>query len=195
MANVPKQIIRAAIAVMLALATASCSTHNTIALRHDLSTRSVCCKSFSEMSFAPLTTEDVDLTIGSRSPLFDFEQGRSYFSAYSLPAGNVPGLIFRSYLLSGFLPATSVFMPSFIFLDKDKKAISAALDVSMQDGGTNFWLGPFFVGQMSVPSSAAYVIVFTTDTVHRPLQATSENGTVWPVPANLSGKMKIAVSR
>jgi hypothetical protein len=195
MTNLPSKIIRTAIAVMLTMATASCSTHNTIALRHDLATRSVCCKSFSEMSFAPLTTEDADLTLGSRSPLFDFEQGRSYFGAYSLPSGNVPGLVFRSYLTSEFLPATSVFMPSFIFLDKDKKAVSAALDVAMNDGGTNFWLGLFFVGTVSVPPSAAYVIVFTTDTVHRPLQATSENGAVWPVPANLSGRMKIAVSR
>ena len=195
MVKAHRQVIRVAIAVMLSLATASCATHNTIALRHDLSTRAVCCKSFSDMSFAPLTTDDADLTLGSRSPLFDFERGRSYFGAYSLPAGNVPGLIFRSYLTTEFLPATSVFMPSFIFLDKEKKAISTALDVSMNDGGTNFWLGQFFVGHVSVPQSAAYVVVFTTDTEHQPLQATSENGHLWPVPANLSGKMKIAVSR
>jgi len=182
--------------VFLMLATTACATRSTVVLRHDLSSRAVCCATFADMKFVPLTTDEADLSIGSGSPIFAFDEGKSYFAAYSLPAGgSVPGLVFRSYLTTTFLPDTSVFMPSFMFLDASKKKISVARDVPMRKGGGNFWLGPYYSGEVTIPKGAAFVVVFTVDGPRQPLSATSENGAVWPVPASLSGVLKIAVSR
>lgn len=148
------------------------------------------------MKFNQLGTDEVDVSFGSGSPIFAFDEGKSYFAAFRLPEnGRVPGLMFRSYLNGAILSDASVFMPSFVFLDASRKPISVARDVQMHNGSGNFWLGPFYTGEVHIPATAEYVVVYTTDTPHQPLSATAENGMVWPVPSNLSGQMKIAVSR
>lgn len=189
------KILRSTAMLLAVLVISSCATRSMTVLRHDLATQIVCCNSFSGMSFSALTTEETDLTLGHGSSTFAFDEGKSYFGAYSLPMAENRSLIFSSYLTTEYLPDTSVFMPSFVFLDKEKKVISVARNVPMQAGGTNFWTGQFYVGHVAIPQLAAYVVVYTSDTVHQPLYATSENGRVWPVPASLSGTLKVAISR
>lgn len=181
---------------LLALTISACATRSTVVLRHDLATRSVCCATFTEMKFSQLGTDEVDVSLGSGSPIFTFDEGKSYFAAFKLPDNDrVPGLMFRSYLSGTFFPDVSVFMPSFVFLDASRKPISVASDVQMHKGGENMWSGIFYTGEVRIPATAEYVVVYTTDRPHQPLSATAENGMVWPVPSNLSGQMKIAVSR
>ena len=186
--------LRAA-AVALVFAVSGCATRSMTVLRHDLSTRTVCCASFAEMKFAPLTTDESDVSLGSGSPIFAFDEGKSYFAAFSLPSGKVPGVVFRTYLTTEFLPDTSVFVPAFVFLDASKHSLSVVREVPMRRDATNFWLGESFSGVVAVPDGAAFVVVFTVDAPHQELTAISENGTRWPVPGALSGKLKLALSR
>lgn len=85
----------------------------------------------------------------------------------------------------------NVFFPSFVFLDADHRVISAAHDVPMAnpDRGTHW------DGQLRIPPSAAYLVVYTTDFEHPVVKAYSENGMAHEVPASLSGRMRVGVSR
>jgi hypothetical protein len=93
--------LRAGAACLLLGLLAACATRNTTVLRHDLATRELCCASYAEMHFAPLTTDETELALGTGSPIFQFPEGRSYFGAYKLPPGPSPGIVFRSYMLGG----------------------------------------------------------------------------------------------
>jgi hypothetical protein len=190
-ARAVRHIVRTAAACLLLGLLAACATRNTTVLRHDLATRAVCCASYAEMHFVPLTADETELTLGAGSPIFEFPEGRSYFGAYRLPAGPSPGIVFRSYMLGAMFPDVNVLFPSFVFLDADHRVVSVVHDAPMAnpDRGTHW------DGQLRIPPSAAYLVVYTTDSRHPTVRAFSENGTPWEVPGSLSGVVRVAVSR
>lgn len=171
--------VRATACVLLGLL-AACATRNTTVLRHDLTTRAVCCSSFAEMHFAPLTTDEIELALGAGSPIFEFPEGRSYFGAYRLPASTSPGIVFRSYMLGAMFPDVNALFPSFVFLDADHRVISTIHDAPMAnpDHGTHW------DGQLRIPPGAAYIVVYTTDAKHQRVRAFSENGSAHDVPGS-----------
>lgn len=171
-------------------ALAGCATRNTAVLRHDMSTRDVCCASFGEMPSSPLGTEPHKFSLGHGSPLFAFAEGKSYFAAFSLPPEKAPGIVFTSYRQGEFLPDAALFFPSFVFLDRQHQPIETVRDAPMQPGA-----GAAFVGRLAIPRDAAFVVVFTIGSTNQRVAAISENGTRWVLPLSLAGDLSIALSR
>lgn len=190
-ASVLRHALCAGAACLLLGLLGACATRNTSVLRHDLVTRDACCASYAEMHFAALTTDETELTLGAGSPIFAFPEGRSYFGAYRLPPGPSPGIVFRSYMLGAMFPDVNVLFPSFMFLDADHRVISVVHDAPMANPDhVAHW-----DGQLRIPPSAAYLVVYTTDSQHPTVRAYSENGMAHEVPGSLSGRIRLAVSR
>ncbi|MGH8711157.1 MAG: MalM family protein [Burkholderiales bacterium] len=102
----------------------SCATDQPVdPARSELETAAVCCERYEQFYFQPLklgATESV--TIDRSSPTFLFDDGKSYFKAFSLPvAGKSYFIIVSSYFVDKEKRSGEpyVFSPVVMFLDAD----------------------------------------------------------------------------
>lgn len=81
----------------------------------------VCCQSLSGISYAPFPADTTGkISIDSASPAFEFDTGKSFFVAYTLPDRALPyRLVANSYPV-GYGPAdATIFEPTMSILDSD----------------------------------------------------------------------------
>jgi hypothetical protein len=132
--------------------------------------------------------------IGKESGVFYFEDGKSFYAAYSLPnSESSRKLKVMSYFSTSYLPSASVLYPHFLLLNSAKQPISVENNISLQYG-TDFWAGPYYEGELIVPAEAKEVIVYTSDSKIPTLYSFAENGHKRVVPHAPSGKLTLELS-
>lgn len=132
----------------------------------ELGKKPACCTGVHQFSYAAMsTTGPTPIQLGPQSPVFDFDVGKSYFSALELPP-NSAGRMLQFYAMAtgstAFETSTlaQIFCPRVLFLDADKRTISADDQVPSFDIFTDF--GALMRGagaQFPVPDAARYVVV------------------------------------
>jgi hypothetical protein len=86
-----------------------------------LASTKACCEDPSGFTYQPLPADGaVDFTIDRRSPLFEFQSGRSFFHAFRLPTSGKPYLVELRSFLDGRAPRDArVFYPVVAILTDD----------------------------------------------------------------------------
>lgn len=127
-------------------------------------TAASCCESFSEMPFLPWDGNDVTLNIDASSKAYQFNQGKSFFSALQLSPGAEGKLLrVKSLLLPGnMIPSSSMIYPLLTFLDNKH------LIITTTEAAPRFYHSGVFsdlagggVSIVNVPERAAFVIIHT----------------------------------
>lgn len=140
--------------VMLSACTNLASVRDTLAQKKVAVTRPA------DMTFAALDSEKVmafDLT--NDSPVFLFENRKSYFKAFSLPAQEPnQSLLFRSGLWPGTRGNRGALRPVAAFLDENKEVI-ATNTPAVFFIESDFWSGANYTGRVRIPEAARYVVV------------------------------------
>jgi hypothetical protein len=151
-----------------------------------------CCVGFEQMQFDPLPAEgDILLALDDRSPAFNFETGKSYFAAYSLPAtaqgkqlqvlAHPTGSIaFESQTLA------QIFCPRVLFLNSSKRPMSTHEVVGQFDRLNDF--SGYMRGAGSafdIPPQAAFVVVHANPQVFGNLRSMRSRGGAYMVGTTL----------
>lgn len=181
------------IASALVILASGCA--NVTELKRDLSAKNVTVTEFPQMQFEALVPgQPRTITLDSESPTFSFAEGKSYFSATSLPQTSGPRFItFQSDTSGPLMNMMNVMIPRFAFLDSSKQLLRTESATQIRRN-TDRFRGTFFEGRVPVPQSAAYAVVFASDKTEHPLIAFSANGTRWPVPLAPAGKTRVSVT-
>ena len=91
--------------------------------RQELAAAQTCCESYAQFHFKPLDFRETErIIINRESPVFQFDTGKSYFQAFSLPMpGKSYSIIVSSYLVEQKTRSGTsyVFSPVVMFLDAD----------------------------------------------------------------------------
>jgi hypothetical protein len=153
---------------------------------------------YEEMPSIPLVAgERIDIELDEDSPAFQFSSGKSFYAAYELPEidpSQELELVVRSFLLTGFLPNSTVFVPRFAFLDARKRLHSTRDDLTLTWSTTaRRYQGAHFVGGVGVPQNARYVVIFTVESNQR-LFSRSANGTLRPVRHSPFGSLEVQLA-
>ncbi len=79
-----------------------------------------CCRSMAEFPYEPLPEgKPVNVTLDASSPAFNFETGKSYFKAFSLPKKQVPYYVrIKSFGLGETIQSAHIFYPQLALLDE-----------------------------------------------------------------------------
>ncbi len=157
-------------------------------LKAKLDAAPACCTDAAQMQFQPLTTaEDVPFVLGSNSPAFIFETGKSYFAAFALPSV-APGrqLEIQAYATgsTAFESRTlaQIFCPRVLFLDAKKQPLGTMEVAGQYDRFKGF--GGFRRGAGSgflIPSDAAFAVVHANPGVFGNFRAMSTSGGAYMV--------------
>ena len=101
-----------------------CAESYSSALRHYQKAES-CCASMSEFTADPIRVgERIKFGLGTDSPLYGFESGRSYFRVFALPDGPYPfRATFSSYLVGDYLQSAHIFYPQVVTVDEKFRVI------------------------------------------------------------------------
>lgn len=152
--------------------------------------------SYREMNYQALESgKPLTANFDSKSPTFMFEDGKSYYAAFTVAQPELPHkLKVKTYLTSGYLPSTSLLVPNFLYLDAANKPLSSTKHFRL-DPGVDFWQGGFFEGYVVVPPGTASLIVYANNSTNSDLNAYSENGREWPVPYAPAGKLVLELSQ
>jgi hypothetical protein len=117
----------------------------------------------SEFNYTPLTSSDSShFELNEDSPVFIFENGKSYFKAFSLQS---PAKLLRVFSrplgLSGVTSSnySQAFCARALFLDESFNTVSVADSVPKM-APRGFASGPYF-SQFEIPSNARYVVLHT----------------------------------
>lgn len=151
--------------------------------------------SYSEMQTQAIAeNKAVTAQIGKESPIFFFEEGKSYYATYSLPdAGSSRKLKVVTYFSTSYLPAANILYPHFLLLNEARQPISKENNISLHYG-TDFWAGPYYEGELIVPAAAKAIVIYTSESEIPILYSVSENGTERVVPHAPSGKLVLELS-
>lgn len=143
-----------------------CATNADLASK--VQAKASCCKSMSEFKYEGLAFKAPPLSfaLNEQSPLFEFETGKSYFKAFSLPRINQPAKLrvwSRPTGSIGFETQTysQAFCATARFLDANYQTISAKNDVPIFVRG--FWASSF-LSEFDVPIEAKYLVLHTDPT-------------------------------
>jgi hypothetical protein len=184
------------IPLVLTVSLAGCAT-NLPDMQADLSQVTTHIRSYAEMDATTLPVgERIDVSLDKGSPVFDFKTGKSYYSALKLPMTNSSRwLTVRTFLSTGFLPKSTVFVPRFIFLDESRSVVATENNIPLT-WATTFqrWQGAHFSGRVAVPINACYVVIFTSNAIEPRLYSQSANGHIRPVPHAPAGSMDVELS-
>jgi hypothetical protein len=119
-----------------------------------------CCRSFAEMTFRPLLPgEEARLAIDSNAPAFLFPEGKSYFAALKLPQREGGVLSVKTFLSSARLPAATVLMPQFVFLDSAHQPRRVEKEFNLKQD-VDFFRGGYWSFEVPVSQDDAYVVVY-----------------------------------
>lgn len=164
-------------------------------LKQKLAAKNQVTASISEMQFRPLRlSEAITLALDGDQPAFKFPEGKSLYAARAIPkTQSTRQLKFKTYLSTQYLPKANVFVPYFLFLDDAKQSVALVKTYSLKRE-VDFWRGVYFEGEISVPTSASYFVVFTSDSEDPKLYSVSENGHQRLVPHAPAGTVDVKVS-
>lgn len=120
----------------------------------------VCCSSYREVRYGSLGVgKEVEFSITPESPIFEFKNGRSFFAAFELPAGNARTLTLKTYPVNMlYNRAGHVLVPGVQFLDAELRLIDAQTPMYIARN-------PRVIGnswgetEINVPSAARFVVV------------------------------------
>jgi len=174
---------------------AGCASSSSSGRRLEPLPNAACCASFEEMKYSALKPEaETSLDLRKGSPVYSFDEGRSYFSAFDLPATPTPRkLLFKTFVGGMILPFATVVRPYFLFLDDAQNPVGKVQDPPVFTG-SDFFRGVFFKGEVEVPPEAKHVIIYTSDKPVTPWTVYSENGIPWPATPSMTGNLLIKVS-
>lgn len=154
-----------------------------------------CCKAFAEMRFEKVernTRHKFDLDQSSQ--IFDFQQGKSFFQAFTLPERSA-SIIIQSRD-GGPLWKLSYVDPLLVFLDSEKKQLIAVAGVPIKRDYHSMVPGFFdwyFGATLPVPAGARYVVIASDPVSTRTQTAYSDGGAAWPANPSPIGPMAILV--
>lgn len=184
-------LFRLAVLIFSIFLSAGCASVSE--LQNELSSKTGLVNSYAEMSAQPISASS-SFAINKDFPVFNFEEGKSYYLALGIPDSGQPRqLKFKSYVSTAYLPSANIFVPHFVYLDEHKEVIGQIKSYRFTRG-TDFWLGGFYEGYVIVPAKAAYVVIYTSDSPTPELSSFSENGREWPLPHAPTGKLAFELS-
>jgi hypothetical protein len=144
--------------------------------------------------FAP-DSKETPVVLDKASPVFYFDGEKSYYAALDLPPSDTPRkLAFKSQFSAPYMGAATVVYPQFVFLNAAKQVIGETRRYRFQlhTGTLN---DDFFEGYVIVPAAARSVVIHTSQRNMPRLEAYSENGQAWDIPAAPSGKLALSLSQ
>lgn len=163
-----------AITVAFVSATGCITTES---IRQNLNAKPSCCKSMGEFKYDALELgSHAAFQLSDKSPVFVFETGKSYFKAFSLPAG---GKLLRvSSQPTGSIALetekySQAFCPRALFLDEAFNPIFASDSVPNYARG--FWSSAF-ISQFEIPSKGRYVVLHTNPKIYDQMAVRYTNG-------------------
>ncbi|GBG13599.1 ATPase AAA [Novimethylophilus kurashikiensis] len=139
--------------------------------------------------------KETRVVLDKTSPVFYFDGEKSYYAAFELPPADTPRkLNFKSLFSAPYMGAATVMYPQFVFLNASKQVIGEAKRYRFQlhTGTLN---DDFFEGNVIVPAAVRSVVIHTSQRNMPRLEAYSENGQAWEIPAAPSGKLALTLSQ
>jgi hypothetical protein len=122
----------------------------------------VCCEALRELEFSrfPLN-HAAQFVIGPGAPVFEFPSGKSFVRAFELPEGRAfSRLEVRTFLVGSWSEGYHAFGPVLQFLDSNKNPLGSEIAPLLLYGATKP-RGPTWTGNVDVPATAVYFVVFT----------------------------------
>lgn len=155
------------LSVFSCLVLTACSTVADFA--KDQESKSSCCQSWGDLGYEAMDREvPTRLTLGTSSPVYAFQAGKSYFKGFALPDGVAGGkLRVRSSITgsSAFESSTlsQVYCPTVSFLDARHTVLSSESKLPVWAvGKLSSGLFPTFVSEFSVPAAARYAVMHSS---------------------------------
>jgi hypothetical protein len=149
---------------MPVIAVAGCSTVSE--LQSVLDAKQPCCKSYAEMSFQPMQTdESVDFRLNESSPVYVFDTGKSYFKAFQLPTDSTGKTLRIISSATGSVGLETrkwaqVYCPRTIFLDSGMSAIAVHEQLPIFQRGSMFArIDHGFISDALIPQSAQFAVL------------------------------------
>lgn len=152
-------------------------------------------QSFEQMKAADIAqAKELTVELGKDSPTFMFEEGKSFYAAFTLPNAPTPRkLKVKSFYSTSYLPNATIFYPYFLFLDNTKKPIGSEKKIRLEQT-MDLWAGEFYSGEIVVPAEARSIVIYTSDSPAPSLISTSANGTERILPHAPGGKISLELS-
>ena len=123
---------------------------------------SPCCASVSQFRYQPILPGMKKFKIDRSSPVFNFDKGRSYFSAFEIAEGGSRHFRVKSYF-NGMLIG-QYFDPVILVLDAQYQPITVgSLELQFVDGNMFKDNNAHMLGEFRVDSDAKYFVVLTTE--------------------------------
>jgi hypothetical protein len=135
-------------------------------LTEKLNSTQPCCTDFSQVAFKALPVgEELSFSLDDKSPVFNFDVGKSYFIGFSLPPESKSRMLQVMALPTGSTAfettkLAQIFCPRVLFLGKDKQQIE------VREASGEFLRGTGFSGlrfgatsSMKIPEGTAYIVL------------------------------------
>lgn len=155
----------------------------------------ICCQSPGYFSYEELKTGDSKIIdLNENSPAFQFDTGKSYFKAYSLPPYAGPYKVsVQSYMRGQYIETAYIFVPKLIFLNEKYEVVRATdprdFRLERADFSETWGLRFKIVGSIDVSQenmNEKFFIVMTTEEL---LQGKTSITVPRTIPIPLAGSM------
>lgn len=155
----------------------------------------ICCQSPKYFSYEELKLGDSKiLELDENSPAFQFNTGKSYFKAYSLPSYTGPYKVsIQSYMHGSYIETAHIFVPKLIFLNERYEVVRATdvRELRIEQAALSETWGLRFklVGSIGVSkdnSNEKFLVVTTTAEL---LQGKTSIAVPQTIPVPLAGSM------
>jgi hypothetical protein len=124
----------------------------------------VCCQSFSDVTFYPLALGDQYKQKLADQPVFNFEQGRSYYIALQRPE-NAEFVEVVSWINGSFIPGATLVYPIATVLDEQKVKLTTIRPKEYWRNGLSIKPHavsvPYYQVRFRLPENARYVLIHT----------------------------------
>lgn len=123
---------------------------------------SPCCSSVAEFRYQRILPGMKKFKIDQSAPVFDFEEGRSYFAAFEIPENSNRHFRVKSYFNGMFIG--QYFDPVILVLDSQYRPLTTgSLELQFVDGNMFKDNNAHMLGEFRVDSEAKYFVVLTTE--------------------------------
>lgn len=126
-----------------------------------LDSKQLCCVDLKAVNYEPLVVNSPKKAIlDEAAPVKQFSQGRSYFKAFSIPAGEKQGIWIKSYFNGMYIK--QFLRPLVLFLREDHSLIGTAIPrMQFREGNLFGDSSARMEGGVIVPPNARYLLVYT----------------------------------
>jgi maltose operon periplasmic protein len=120
----------------------------------------LCCATYKNFQYNKLTkNQEIKVAITPKSPVFEFNQGRSFFSAFELPNEVTKSLTVKTEPVNMLWNRTGhVLIPAIIFLDNQFNVIEIS-NPNYEARSPKVIGGSWAEAAISIPVSAKYVVL------------------------------------